>query len=87
MYILPKRELKAFARVREEMMSKSSDLTSHKKYFFVAVIELVSCQLVSFYKRVIRFILHLITGRSELERICLNEKVESTRIKKIGNFC
>jgi hypothetical protein len=68
-------------------MSKSADSVSHKKYFFVVIVELVSCQLVSFYRRVIRFILHLITGRSELERICLNEKVESTRIKKIGNFC
>lgn len=65
-------------------MSKPGEL-SNKKYFLVTVFELVSCQLVSFYKRVIRFVLHLVTGRSELERICINEKVESTRIKKIEN--
>jgi hypothetical protein len=64
-------------------MSKPTVLTP-KKYFLVALFELVSCQVISFYKRIVRAALHLITGRSELERICLYEKVESTRIRKIG---
>ncbi|CAF0943819.1 unnamed protein product [Brachionus calyciflorus] len=32
-----------------------------------------------------KFILHLLTGKSELERICANEKIQSSRIKKIEN--
>lgn len=58
---------------------------SVKKYFWVTLFEIVSCQLLAIYKRLIRFVLHVVTGRCELERICMNEKVESIRIKKIEN--
>lgn len=63
-------------------MSKPGGL-SPRKYFFVILFEIVSSQILTFYKRVVRYALHIITGRTELERICLNEKVESTRIRKI----
>lgn len=66
-------------------MSKPGGL-SPRKYFFVILFEIVSSQILTFYKRVVRYALHIITGRTELERICLNEKVESTRIRKIGAF-
>lgn len=62
---------------------KKHDSLIQKKYFFLALFEVVSCQIISIYKRLTKFLLHLITGKCSLERICLNEKVESTRIRKI----
>ena len=68
-------------------MKKPIDLSSTTtKSFFIIFYEVFTAQFILFYKRIIRIVLHYLTGKSELERICLNEKIESVRIRKIGNF-
>ena len=42
--------------------------------------------LLRYFNRMSKFVLHLITGKSELERICKNEKIQSMRVKKIGKL-
>jgi len=55
-----------------------------KQQSFVSYLfELISCQLLLLFKRMNKVLLHLVTRRSELERICSNETNESNRIKKI----
>jgi hypothetical protein len=61
------------------------DAKSNKKNFFLIAFEIISCQLFIFYRRMTKIILHYFTGKSELERICANETIESIRILKIGN--
>ncbi|RNA42004.1 ELMO domain-containing 1 [Brachionus plicatilis] len=70
----------------------SPNKASHSKYSLIfgdklqSFLHLVFTQfLLHYFDRMSKFILHLITGKSELERICKNEKIQSVRIKKIEN--
>lgn len=54
-----------------------------KKKIF-AFIEIIVCHLISFFKRMLKIFLKFTTKLTEIERICLREKIESIRIRKIG---
>jgi hypothetical protein len=64
------------------LMNKTKNKPKQQS-FLSYLFELISCQLLLFYKRMNKVLLHLITRRSELERICSHETNESNRIKKI----
>ena len=58
--------------------------TNFKKKF-VAFIQVIVCHLINFFKRMIKAILKFATKLTEIERICHRERIESIRIRKIGN--
>lgn len=56
------------------------------KSFLLDFIKLVICQILVLVRRMSKVVLHFVTKKSELERICENENIESVRIKKLGTL-
>lgn len=56
------------------------------KSLLTSIVEIILCKLILFYRRMSKYLVHLVTGKSELERICADQKCVSIRIKKIGIY-
>jgi spore germination protein GerM len=65
-------------------MNNQAESRSKTKSFFLDFFKLVICQILILIRRMSKVVLHFVTKKSELERICENENIESVRIKKLG---
>jgi hypothetical protein len=57
-----------------------------KNLIFFKIAQLFIDHIIILIRRFVKFYLHFVTGKTELERICQNEKNEHIRIKKLGEL-
>ena len=68
------------------MKRNSSVSTSFKNFFLYKLTHILIDHILILIKRLVKYYLHFVTGKTEIERICETEKIELIRIKKLGMF-